>query len=60
MNEFFAKFENDFLLVSCLSTNTILRDVWYVNSGASQHMASSRQLFSSLKKQYLGIRGILR
>jgi hypothetical protein len=37
--------------VSCLSTSTIPRNAWYVDSGASQHMTSARQLFSSLKKQ---------
>jgi hypothetical protein len=50
MNKFVAKFEKDFSLVSCLSTSMIPRD-----SGASGHMTSARQLFSSLKKQDLGV-----
>ena len=50
VNEFAAKFEKDFSLVSYLSTSTIPRNVWYVDSGASRHMTSTWQLFSSLKK----------
>jgi hypothetical protein len=48
MNELIAKFEKDFSMVSCLSTNTVPRNVWYVDSGASCHMTYARQLFSSL------------
>jgi hypothetical protein len=55
MNEFSAKFKNVFLLVSCFYTNMISRNVWYVDNGASQHMISFRQLFSSLKKRDLGV-----
>jgi hypothetical protein len=51
MNEFVAKFEKDFSLVSCLSTSTIPRNAWYVDNVASRNMTSSLQLFSSLKKQ---------
>jgi hypothetical protein len=51
MNEFVAEFEKDFLLVSFLFTNMILRNAWYVDNGASQHMTLAQQLFSSLKKQ---------
>jgi hypothetical protein len=50
MNEFTAKFKKDFWLVSCLSTSTIPSNVWYVDSGASRHITSTQQLFSSLKK----------
>jgi hypothetical protein len=50
MNEFSTKFKKDFLMVSCLSTNTIPRNAWYVDSGASCHMTSPHQLFSSLTK----------
>lgn len=31
------------------------RDAWYVDSGASWHMTSTRQLFSSLIDQDLGV-----
>jgi hypothetical protein len=55
MNEFVAKFEKDFLLASSFSTSTILRNAWYVDNGASGHTPSSRQLFSSLKKQDSGV-----
>jgi hypothetical protein len=55
MNEFVAKFEKYFLLVSFLSTSTISRNAWYVDNEVSRHMTSTRQLFSSLKKQDLGV-----
>jgi hypothetical protein len=55
MIEFLAKFEEDFSLVSCLSTSTIMRNAWYVDNGASRHRTSTRQLFSSMKKQGLGV-----
>jgi hypothetical protein len=50
MNKFTTKFEKHFSLVTCLSTNTIPRNIWYVDNGASRHMTSSQQLFSSMKK----------
>jgi hypothetical protein len=55
MNKFVAKFEKNFSLVSCLFTSAIPRIAWYVDSGASWHMTSTQQLFSSLKKQDSGI-----
>jgi hypothetical protein len=51
MNESTTKFEKDLSLVYYISTNMIPRDAWYVDSGASRHMTSTQQLFSSLKKQ---------
>jgi hypothetical protein len=51
MNEFTTKFEKDFSLVSCLFTNMVSWDAWYVDSKASQHMTSAQQCFTSLKKQ---------
>ena len=55
MNEFVAKFEKDLLMVSFLSTNVIPRNVLYVDNGASRHMTSAWQLFSSLTMQGLGV-----
>jgi hypothetical protein len=51
MNEFVAKFVKDFSLVSFLTTSTISRNVWYVDSGASRHMTSTKQLCSSLRSK---------
>jgi hypothetical protein len=51
MSEFASKFEKDFLMVSCLSTSTVPRNAWYVDNGASRHMTSARELFSSLTEQ---------
>ena len=48
MNEFSAKFESDFSLVSCLSTSIVARSAWYLDSGASPHMTEAWELFSSL------------
>ena len=41
LSEFATKFENDFSLVACLSTSTIVRSAWYLDSGASCHMAEA-------------------
>jgi hypothetical protein len=41
INEFASKFDKDFSMVSCLSTSTIMRNAWYVDSGASRHMTST-------------------
>jgi hypothetical protein len=51
MTKFVAKFEKDFSLVSCISTSAIPKKAWYEDNGASRHMTSVRQLFSSLKKK---------
>jgi len=51
MSEFASKFEKDSSMVFFLSTNTVPRNAWYVESGASRHMTSSQELFSSLTKQ---------
>ena len=37
-------------MVYCLSSKTIPKNAWYVNSGASRHIISSRELFLSLKE----------
>jgi hypothetical protein len=55
VNKFVGKFKKDLLLVSCLSTSMILRNVWHVDNGASRHMTSTQQLFFSLKKQDSGV-----
>jgi hypothetical protein len=55
VNEFATRFKKDFSLVSCLSTRTIPRNAWYVESGASRHTTSTQHLFSSLKKHNLGV-----
>jgi hypothetical protein len=60
-----------FSMVSFLSTNTVRRNAWYLESGASHHTTSTPQLFSSLTEKdlcnsldfddvlfFLGVRGI--
>ena len=51
MKEFASKFEKDLSMVSCFSSSTVPKNVWYVDSGASRHMASARDLFMSLTEQ---------
>jgi hypothetical protein len=38
-------------MVCFLSTSTVPRNAWYVDSGASRDMTSTRELFSSVTKQ---------
>jgi len=38
LEEFAAKFEKDYSVVSCISTSTIVRSAWLLDSGASRHM----------------------
>jgi hypothetical protein len=54
IDEFVVKFEKEFLLVSCLSNNTITRSAWYLDNGASHHMTKGEELFNSLTEKYLG------
>jgi len=51
MKEFATNSEKDFSLVYFLSTNIVLRNVCYVENGASLHMTSSSKLFSSFKEE---------
>ena len=48
MNDFASKFEKDFSMVSCPSSRTIPKNVWYLDSGASRHMTLAQELFSCL------------
>jgi hypothetical protein len=48
LDEFVANFEKDYSLVSCLSTSTTTRSVWFLYSGAYCHMIEARDLFSNL------------
>ena len=50
MKEYASKFKKDFSMVSCLFSSTVPKNAWYVNSGASRHIISSRELFLSLKE----------
>jgi hypothetical protein len=49
-DEFAAKFEKEFTLASCLSTRTITKSAWFLDSDASHHMTESRELFCILKE----------
>jgi hypothetical protein len=55
VDELATKFE-EFTLVSCLSTSTVTRSVWYVDSGASRHMTKEQELFNNLTEKDTGIR----
>jgi hypothetical protein len=47
LDEFATKFEKEFSMFSCLSTNTNSRSAWYLDSGASHHMTWTHELFTS-------------
>ena len=51
MDELSSKLETHFSMVSCLSSNTMSRVGWYVDSGASKHMTSNKRAFSKLQEQ---------
>jgi transposase-like protein len=42
LDEFATKFEKDYSLVSCLSTNNTMRSAWFLDSGASRHMPEAQ------------------
>jgi hypothetical protein len=50
LDAFAAKFEKEFTLASCLSTRTITKSAWFLDSYASHHMTESRELFRILKE----------
>jgi hypothetical protein len=50
VDEFVARFENDFSLIACLSSSAST-GVWYIDSVASSHMTGVRDFFSSLKEE---------
>jgi len=54
LDEFAVKFEKDFSLVSCLSTNTNTRIAWYLDSGAFHHMTKAHELFNNLMEKDSG------
>jgi hypothetical protein len=54
VDEFAARFENEFSLIVCLSSSTSL-GVWYIDSGASSHMTGVRDYFSSLKEEEMDL-----
>jgi hypothetical protein len=41
VNDFVARFENEFSLIACLSTSTS-SGVWYIDNGPSSHMIGVR------------------
>jgi hypothetical protein len=47
VDEFSKKFEQEFLLVSHLSSGTISVGAWLLDSGATCHMTGARELFES-------------
>jgi hypothetical protein len=50
LDEFAAKFEKEFTLASCISTRTITKGAWFLDSDASHHITKSRELFCILKE----------
>jgi hypothetical protein len=54
VDDFAARFENEFSLIACLSSSTST-GVWYIDSGASSHMTGVHDYFSSLKEEELDL-----
>jgi hypothetical protein len=55
VDEFAARFENEFSLIACLSSSASSGGVWYIDSGASSHMTGVRDYFSSLKEEEMDL-----
>jgi hypothetical protein len=55
LDEFVAKFEKDYSLVSFLSTGTTMRSAWLLENGASRHMIEAWELFINLTERNLGL-----
>lgn len=51
MDKLTDRLNTTFAIVSCLSTNTVSRVGWYVDSGISQNMIANRSTFFRLKKE---------
>jgi hypothetical protein len=54
VDEFAARFENEFSLITCLSSSTS-NGVWYIDNGASSHMTRVWDYFSSLKEEEMDL-----
>jgi hypothetical protein len=54
VDEFAARFEDEFSLIACLSSSVSLV-VWYVDSGASSHMTGMQEYFSSLQEEEMDL-----
>jgi hypothetical protein len=49
MDAFAARFEDEFLLLACLSTSMVT-GTWYIDNGASCHMTGVHEYFKNLKE----------
>jgi len=50
-----SQFELDFLLIACM-VSSMVGCVWYLDSGASFHMSSDKNIFSTLEEKDLQMR----
>jgi len=50
-----SQFKMDFTLIACMVSST-MGCVWYLDSGASFHMTSDKNLFSALEEKDLKMR----
>jgi hypothetical protein len=50
-----AKLDTHFSIVSSISMYTVSRVGWYVDSGASRHMAYDRKIFNKFQEQEGGM-----
>ena len=55
VDEFSSRFENEFSLVTCLSSKSVSSRVWYIDSGASSHMTGVRENFTDLSEKNIDL-----
>jgi hypothetical protein len=54
VDDFAARFENDFSFIACLSSSAS-SGVWYIDNGASSHMNEVHDYFSILKEEEMDL-----
>jgi hypothetical protein len=50
MDAFVAIFEDEFSLLACLLSTSMVTGTWYIDSGVSCHMTGAREYFNNLKE----------
>lgn len=59
MDEYSTRFENEFSLLSCHSLSATSSIIWYIDSGATNHMTGVREHFTDLFESGLDVEVVL-